>query len=229
MRMRQFAAALCLTLELIKHSTILNHQVGNKFQRDIALQFFVACQPDNSHSASPEHLDQRVAAKDFLSAGELTRRRACDIARAFVSHIEKISIIKMGRKFKAGGRSPLQRRFGFAPAGRNSSLRMRHFASTTTFGRVFLRERPPRGRCLAGSSRWKTPSDPWQLFARTSRRQYDRVGIAESVAPTRADSSAKYRRTLADRFRQQQRNFFEQATDSSAGSAERRRSNHNRR
>src|SRR5207244_8902236 len=78
-------------------------------------------------------------------------------------------------------------------------------------------------------SRWQTPSDPWQLFAWTNRRQYDRVGIAQSVAPTRADSSAKYRRTLADRFRQQQRNFFEQTTDSSAGSTERRRSNHNRR
>src|SRR5439155_25892792 len=104
MRMSQFEAALCLTLELIKHSTILNHQVGNKFQRYIALQFFVACQPDNSHSTSPEHLDQRVAAKDFLSAGELTRRRACDIACAFVSHLDRVYIIKMGRKPKARAR-----------------------------------------------------------------------------------------------------------------------------
>src|SRR4030095_15436450 len=105
MRMRQFETALCLTLELIKHRMVLNHQVGNKFQRDIALQFFIACQPDNSHSASPEHLDQRVAAKDSLSAGELTRRRACDAARAFVSHLDRVYIIKMGRKFKAGGGS----------------------------------------------------------------------------------------------------------------------------
>src|SRR6266480_4018966 len=91
---------------------------------------------------------------------------------------------------------------------------------------MLLRERVPGGRCLAGSGRWQTPSDPWQLFGRTNRRQHDRVGIAESVAPTRADSSAKYRRTLADRFRQQQRNLFKQATDSSTGSTERRRSNH---
>src|SRR5439155_23431532 len=89
---------------------------------------------------------------------------------------------------------------------------------------MLLRERVPGGRCLAGSGRWQTPSDPWQLFGRTNRRQHDRVGIAESVAPTRADSSAKYRRTLADRFRQQQRNFFEQATHSSTDSTERRRS-----
>src|SRR5260370_39529380 len=67
-RMSQFEAALCLTLELIKHSPVLNHQVGDKFQRKIALQFFVACQPDNSHPASPEDPDQLVSAKDFLSA-----------------------------------------------------------------------------------------------------------------------------------------------------------------
>src|SRR5439155_25589748 len=106
MRMRQFETALCLSLELIKYRTILNHQVGKKFQRDIALQFFVACQPDNSHSASAQHLDQRVAAKNSLSAGELTRRRACDIARAFVSHLDRVYIIKIGRKSKAGGGAP---------------------------------------------------------------------------------------------------------------------------
>src|SRR6266851_6855594 len=105
MRMSQFEAALCLTLQLIKHRMILNHQVGDKFQRDIALQFFIACEPDNSHSASPEDLDQRVAAKDSLSAGELTRRRRCDTARAFVSHPDSVCIIRIERKSKAGGRA----------------------------------------------------------------------------------------------------------------------------
>jgi hypothetical protein len=52
------------------------------------------------------------------------------------------------------------------------------------FGRTFLRERIPRGGCLVGSGRWQTPSDPRQLFAGTDHRQYDRVGIAESVAST---------------------------------------------
>src|SRR5438093_13078970 len=105
MRMSQFEAALCLTLELIKNRVILNHQVGNKFQRDLSLQFFIAGQPDNSHPTSPEDLDQRVAAKDSLSAGELTRRRACDIACAFVSHLDSVYIIARARKFKARGRS----------------------------------------------------------------------------------------------------------------------------
>src|SRR5215510_14381186 len=88
MRMSEFEAALCLPLELIKHCMILNHQVGKKFQRDIALQFFIARQPDNSHSASPEDPDQRVTAKDFLSATEFTRCRAYEVACAFVTHFE---------------------------------------------------------------------------------------------------------------------------------------------
>jgi len=56
-RMSQFEAAFCFAPELIKHGTIVNHQIGKKFQRDIALQLFIARQPDNSHSASPEDLD----------------------------------------------------------------------------------------------------------------------------------------------------------------------------
>src|SRR6266705_1707190 len=102
MRMRQFETALCLSLELIKHRMILNHQVGKKFQRDIALQFFVAREPDNPHPPSADDLDQRVATKDLLSTGELTRSRARDPARALVSHIEKISTIEIEIKVKAG-------------------------------------------------------------------------------------------------------------------------------
>jgi hypothetical protein len=101
MRMSQFETAFCLSLELIKHRMISNHQVGKKFQRDIAFQFFIARQPDNSHSASSEDLDQRVAAKDFLSAGELARCHRCDTTRALVSHLGNISMIKMERKVKA--------------------------------------------------------------------------------------------------------------------------------
>ncbi len=87
-RMGQFEATLCLALELIKRRTILNHEIGKKFQRDIALQPFIVRQPNNSHSASPEDPDQCVAAKDFLSARELTRRRRCDIACAFITHFK---------------------------------------------------------------------------------------------------------------------------------------------
>src|SRR5438552_15818734 len=100
--MGQFETAICLTLELIKHRMISNHQVGKKFQRHIALQFFVACEPDNPHPASSEDLHQRIAAKDLLSTAELTRCHRCDTARVLVSHLDKIPIIKMKRKVKAG-------------------------------------------------------------------------------------------------------------------------------
>src|SRR5213080_4871647 len=89
-RMRQFEAALRLSFELIEHCMISNHQIGKKFQRDIALQLFVSRQPDNSHSASPEDLDQRVTAKNFLSAGKLTRSRGYYIACAFRTHFEQL-------------------------------------------------------------------------------------------------------------------------------------------
>src|SRR5260370_38902938 len=72
--MSQFEAALCLMLELIKHRTILNHQAGDKFQRDIALQFFIVCQPDNPHSASAQNPSERVTAEESLSADKLSLR-----------------------------------------------------------------------------------------------------------------------------------------------------------
>src|SRR5438552_12520265 len=73
MRMRQFQAAFCLAFKLIQQRTILDHQVGKKFQRDVALQFFIVRQPHNSHSAPAEHLDQLVTAKHNLSAGSIQR------------------------------------------------------------------------------------------------------------------------------------------------------------
>src|SRR4029077_17525549 len=100
MWMSQFETALCLTLELIERRTISNHEIGKKFKRDIALQFFVACEPDNPHPAAPQDLDQRVTAKNLLSAAEFTRRRLRDAARLLVSHVHKISIIKMEGKLK---------------------------------------------------------------------------------------------------------------------------------
>ena len=100
-KMRQFQATLRLTLKLIQQRTILDHKIGKEFQRDIALQLFIVRQPDNSHSASPEDLDQRVTAKNFLSAGKLTRSRVCDVTRALVSHLAILFMLKMERKIKA--------------------------------------------------------------------------------------------------------------------------------
>src|ERR1700745_3860620 len=72
--MRQFQTAFGLTLERIQHRTILDHQIGKKFQRDVALQFFVARQPYNPHSTSTEHLDEGVASENNLSTRCIPRR-----------------------------------------------------------------------------------------------------------------------------------------------------------
>jgi hypothetical protein len=71
--MSQFEAAFRLMLKLIQQRMILDHQIGKKFQRDIALQFFVVRQPHNPHSPSAQHLDQLVAAKHDLAAGSIQR------------------------------------------------------------------------------------------------------------------------------------------------------------
>src|SRR5436309_3432471 len=73
MRMSQFQAALRLMFKLIQQRTILDHKVGEEFQCDIALQFFVVRQPHNSHSAPAKYLDQLVTVKDLLSAGSIQR------------------------------------------------------------------------------------------------------------------------------------------------------------
>ena len=103
--MRQVEGPLCLVLELVERRTILNHQVGKKLQRDIALEFFIACEPDDPHAASSNDLDQLVAAKDFLSAGKLARSRGHEIACAFVTHFDAVYNISIEKKVKGKRRS----------------------------------------------------------------------------------------------------------------------------
>src|SRR5262245_37299862 len=59
--------------QLIQQRTILDHQVGKKFQRDMALQFFVTHKPYNTHPAAAKDFHQRVATKHRLSAGSVER------------------------------------------------------------------------------------------------------------------------------------------------------------
>src|SRR2546425_10607161 len=99
-KMRQFQATLRLTLKLIQQRTILDHQIGNEFQCDIALQLFIVRQPDNPHSTPAQNLDQCVPSKGSLSADKLTRCRCCDTARALVSHLAILFMLKMERKIK---------------------------------------------------------------------------------------------------------------------------------
>ena len=99
-RMCQIEATFGFPLELIERRAIANHQVGEKLQRDVPVEFFIACKPDNPHAASSEHLDQRVAAEDLLSACKLARSRGHDIACAFVTHVVEVYNIGLERKLK---------------------------------------------------------------------------------------------------------------------------------
>ena len=83
----------------------MNDQVREEFQRNFALQFFIPRQPDDSHAAPPEDFDQRVAAKELLTPGELAEGRVRDIARALVRHARSVSTTWPRRKFKPKGRS----------------------------------------------------------------------------------------------------------------------------
>src|SRR5262245_15862468 len=74
----------------------------------------------------------------------------------------------------------------------------RYFASGVTLD-ILQHACAPRRRCLARIGQWQTSSDQRQLFVRAIRCQHNRIGVAESVAPARTYSSAKYWRTLADR------------------------------
>ena len=90
-RMRQFQGPLCLMFKLIQQRTILNHQVGKKFQRNVALQFFVARQPHNSHSASAKHFDEPEPTEYDLST--------CGIKRRFQKTTRTAALRRVGRDF----------------------------------------------------------------------------------------------------------------------------------
>src|SRR5438309_3874822 len=69
--MGQFERAFGLALELVKHGPLLKHQIRKKFQRDFALQFLIARQPDNAHSAAPKDFHQGITAEKLLPAPKL--------------------------------------------------------------------------------------------------------------------------------------------------------------
>ena len=55
------------------------------------LQFFIARQPDDSHSALSENLDQHVATENFLTSCILTQSRIDDSARVMISHARNVN------------------------------------------------------------------------------------------------------------------------------------------
>src|SRR5262249_35829744 len=135
-RMRQFQGAFRLMFKLIQQRSILNHQIRKKFQRDIALQFFVTGQPHDPHSASSEHLDQRVAVKNDLTTGCIQRRLE---KAAWAASLRRVAW-DLGSAASANSDSPVQgcllwgRTIGtqihFAAGSRASAILTRYSLST---------------------------------------------------------------------------------------------------
>src|SRR6266487_7028000 len=68
----------------------MHDYVGKKFQRNLALQFFIARQPDNSHSASAQNPNECVTAEEFLSADKLALRHVRRTAGSLAAHAASI-------------------------------------------------------------------------------------------------------------------------------------------
>src|SRR5436305_9680170 len=75
MWMSQLERAPGLPLQIVESRAILQHQVRQKLQRNLALQLFIARQPDNAHPPAPKDFDQRVTAEKLLPGPILTQRR----------------------------------------------------------------------------------------------------------------------------------------------------------
>src|SRR5437588_11198860 len=68
----------------------MHDYVGKKLQGDFTLQFLIPRQAHNAHPASPENLDQRVAAEEFLPADILAQRRIQSGAGHVITHLTSL-------------------------------------------------------------------------------------------------------------------------------------------
>jgi hypothetical protein len=76
--------------QIIQQCAVMNDRVGKEFKRHLAIQFFIARQPDNSHSSLAQDLEQGVAAKDFLPAGVLPLSHIQSGTGSGVTHLVRI-------------------------------------------------------------------------------------------------------------------------------------------
>ena len=83
----------------------MHDNVGQKLERDLALQLFIARHPDNPHPASAQNLNERVAAEKSLSADKLTLRHVRRVAGSLVAHPARIMPEETAIKPKTGNAS----------------------------------------------------------------------------------------------------------------------------
>src|SRR5204863_1007166 len=71
----QLKAAPSFPLQIVQERAVVNNDIGKKLQSDFPLQFLIARQPDDSHSAAAQNRLECIAAEDLLPARALTHRR----------------------------------------------------------------------------------------------------------------------------------------------------------
>jgi len=98
----ELEAALCLSPQFIQNGRIENDQFRDKLQRHISIQHFIVREPDNSHAAASERSDQRVAIKNVLPAGKISKRRIQPGTGSGVTHAANLPTGKMRIKNKSG-------------------------------------------------------------------------------------------------------------------------------
>ena len=64
----------------------MNNQFREKLERNIALQFLVARQPDNAHPAAAQRLFEGVATEEFLATRKLAQRRVQSTPGNLLTH-----------------------------------------------------------------------------------------------------------------------------------------------
>ena len=88
---RQVEAAPRLALHVPQDRAIVDDQLGKKLERDIAFELIIVRQPDDTHPAAAERLDQSVAVEDFLPVGKVSRSRIQAVPGSPAAHALQIN------------------------------------------------------------------------------------------------------------------------------------------
>src|SRR5207248_7065323 len=88
---RQVQAAPRLALHVAQHRAIVDDQLGEKLERDVAFELVIVRQPDDAHAAAAERLDQSVAVEDFLPVGKVSRSRIQAVSSSLATHARQIN------------------------------------------------------------------------------------------------------------------------------------------
>ena len=82
----QLQAAPRFAFQIAEDCAIVNNQIGQKFKCYVALQFVIAGEPDDAHSAATQRSLEGVAIEETLAGDQFTRCRVRTVTGSVVSH-----------------------------------------------------------------------------------------------------------------------------------------------